>query len=76
MKTALIMGRQQQCYVLMNVFLSLQARNIRNKPIVNRDPQSIRFEEMQTEIKVSVTVGRCQSPQSHPCKMYNPRGKG
>ena len=29
----------------------LQARNIKNKPIVNRDPQSIRFEEMQTEIR-------------------------
>ena len=29
----------------------VQARNIKNKPIVNRDPQSIRFEEMQTEIR-------------------------
>ncbi|XP_046571550.1 kinesin-like protein KIF27 [Haliotis rubra] len=28
-----------------------RARNIRNKPIVNRDIQSIRFEEMQSEIK-------------------------
>ncbi|XP_045174185.2 kinesin-like protein KIF27 isoform X3 [Mercenaria mercenaria] len=28
-----------------------RARNIRNLPIVNRDIQSIRFEEMQTEIK-------------------------
>ena len=31
----------------------LQAKNIKNKPIVNRDPQSIRFEEMQCEINVS-----------------------
>ena len=31
----------------------LQARNIKNLPIVNRDIQSIRFEEMQTEIKVT-----------------------
>ncbi|KAJ8298888.1 hypothetical protein KUTeg_022948 [Tegillarca granosa] len=29
----------------------LKAKNIKNKPIVNRDQQSIRFEEMQTEIK-------------------------
>ncbi|KAJ8298884.1 hypothetical protein KUTeg_022944 [Tegillarca granosa] len=28
-----------------------RAKNIKNKPIVNRDQQSIRFEEMQTEIK-------------------------
>ncbi|KAI8784176.1 kinesin-like protein KIF27 isoform X1 [Biomphalaria glabrata] len=28
-----------------------RARNIRNKPIINRDIQSIRFEEMQSEIK-------------------------
>ncbi|XP_046330087.2 kinesin-like protein KIF27 isoform X1 [Haliotis rufescens] len=28
-----------------------RAKNIRNKPIVNRDIQSIRFEEMQSEIK-------------------------
>ncbi|KAK2183775.1 hypothetical protein NP493_289g01021 [Ridgeia piscesae] len=27
-----------------------RAKNIKNKPIVNRDPQSIRFEEMQSEI--------------------------
>ena len=27
-----------------------QARNIRNKPVINRDIQSIRFEEMQSEI--------------------------
>ena len=31
-----------------------RARNIKNKPIVNRDPQSIRFEEMQSEIRVSI----------------------
>lgn len=36
--------------VLNAVFL--QARNIKNKPVVNRDPQSVRFEEMQCEIKV------------------------
>ncbi|XP_074659817.1 kinesin-like protein KIF27 [Tubulanus polymorphus] len=28
-----------------------RARNIRNKPIVNRDPQTLRLEEMQSEIK-------------------------
>ncbi|KAL5007225.1 hypothetical protein ScPMuIL_016031 [Solemya velum] len=28
-----------------------RARNIKNKPIVNRDVQSIRFQEMQSEIK-------------------------
>ncbi|RUS90635.1 hypothetical protein EGW08_001632, partial [Elysia chlorotica] len=28
-----------------------RAKNIKNKPIINRDIQSIRFEEMQTEIK-------------------------
>ncbi|XP_059168452.1 kinesin-like protein KIF27 isoform X2 [Physella acuta] len=28
-----------------------RARNIRNKPVINRDIQSIRFEEMQCEIK-------------------------
>ncbi|KAK6191693.1 hypothetical protein SNE40_003312 [Patella caerulea] len=28
-----------------------RARNIKNKPIINRDIQSIRFEEMQSEIK-------------------------
>lgn len=33
------------------MFWRQQARNIKNKPIVNRDPQSIRFEEMQTEIR-------------------------
>ncbi|KAI0219309.1 hypothetical protein LSAT2_029120 [Lamellibrachia satsuma] len=27
-----------------------RAKNIKNKPIVNRDPQSVRFEEMQSEI--------------------------
>lgn len=32
---------------------SVQARNICNKPIINRDPQSLRFEEMQSEIRVS-----------------------
>ena len=34
-----------------SLFLCVQAKNIKNKPIVNRDPQSIRFEEMQCEIK-------------------------
>ena len=29
-----------------------QARNIRNKPIVNRDPQNTRLAEMQNEIQV------------------------
>ena len=33
-----------------------QAKNIKNKPIINRDIQSIRFEEMQTEIKVTYSV--------------------
>ncbi|GFO31121.1 kinesin-like protein kif27, partial [Plakobranchus ocellatus] len=28
-----------------------RAKNIKNKPVINRDIQSIRFEEMQTEIK-------------------------
>ncbi|XP_064634767.1 kinesin-like protein KIF27 isoform X2 [Lineus longissimus] len=28
-----------------------RAKNIKNKPIINRDPQSIRFEEMQSEIR-------------------------
>jgi len=28
-----------------------KARNIKNMPVVNRDPRSIRFEEMQSEIK-------------------------
>ena len=31
--------------------LVVQAKNIKNKPIINRDPHSIRFEEMQCEIK-------------------------
>ena len=30
-----------------------QARNIRNTPVVNRDRQSVLYEEMQNEIKVS-----------------------
>ena len=30
-----------------------QARNIRNKPVVNRDPQNTRLAEMQNEIQVS-----------------------
>jgi hypothetical protein len=30
----------------------LKARNIKNIAIINRDPQSLRFEEMQSEIKV------------------------
>ena len=42
------------CQMLLKCGLYLQARNIRNLPIVNRDMQSIRFEEMQTEIKVRV----------------------
>lgn len=33
-------------------FLFFQARNIRNKPIVNRDPQNTRLAEMQNEIQV------------------------
>ncbi|XP_013410614.1 kinesin-like protein KIF27 isoform X2 [Lingula anatina] len=28
-----------------------RAKHIRNKPVVNRDPQSLKFEEMQSEIK-------------------------
>ena len=34
------------------LFFPFQARNIRNKPIVNRDPQSTRLAEMQNEIQV------------------------
>lgn len=37
--------------VLLHIFY-FQARNIRNKPVVNRDVQSIRMEEMQNEIQV------------------------
>lgn len=37
--------------VLPHIFY-FQARNIRNKPVVNRDVQSIRMEEMQNEIQV------------------------
>ena len=39
-------------YIVASGIYKLQARNIKNKPIVNRDVQSIRFEEMQCEIKV------------------------
>jgi len=34
--------------------LSFQARNIKNKPIVNLDPQSTKIEVMESEIKVSL----------------------
>lgn len=37
-------------------FSGFQAKNIKNKPIINRDIQSIRFEEMQTEIMVSLLI--------------------
>ena len=33
-------------------FVPFQARNIRNKPVVNRDPQNTRMAEMQNEIQV------------------------
>ena len=28
-----------------------QAKNIRNKPVVNKDPQLVRMEEMQSQIE-------------------------
>ena len=36
----------------VSFFFPFQARNIRNKPIVNRDPQNTRLAEMQNEIQV------------------------
>ena len=42
------------CRTYSNEFV--QARNIKNKPVINRDPQSIRFEEMQVEIKVYLST--------------------
>lgn len=44
------------CTVLrsLNVlYVCVQAKNIKNKPIVNRDEQYIRVEAMQTELLVS-----------------------
>jgi hypothetical protein len=42
----------------MKPHLLFQAKNIKNKPIINRDVQSIRFEEMQCEIMVGVCSSR------------------
>lgn len=41
-------------YVFFPQFCIFQAKNIKNTPVVNRDVQSIRFEEMQSEIKVNL----------------------
>ena len=41
-------------YVFFSQFCIFQAKNIKNTPVVNRDVQSIRFEEMQSEIKVNL----------------------
>ena len=32
-------------------FCSIQARNIRNRPVVNQDPQASRFQELQDEVQ-------------------------
>eukprot|EP00105_Crassostrea_gigas_P031496 XP_011454206.1 PREDICTED: kinesin-like protein KIF27 isoform X3 [Crassostrea gigas] len=53
-----------------------RARNIKNTPVVNRDVQSIRFEEMQTEIKAlrEELVRQRTSMLSNGCgdSVYNP----
>lgn len=41
-----------QIWSVLPFIFYFQARNIRNKPVVNRDVQSIRMEEMQNEIQV------------------------
>ena len=45
-------------YVYYLSIVVLKARNIRNKPVMNKDPHAVQMEEMQCQIEVGVMVSQ------------------